>query len=50
LVSTHEHGAYRWIAASTGLVMTLAAAVSLWQRRRTLNNAAKLLGPGSAND
>ena len=32
----------------SGVVMVLLAPVFLWQRRRILNNAAKLLGPGSA--
>jgi len=48
LLSTHEHGAFRWVSATSGVVMVLLAPVFLWQRRRILNNAAKLLGPGSA--
>ena len=45
LLSSHEHGVLRWISATSGVVMVLVAPVLLWQRRRTLNNAAKLLGP-----
>jgi uncharacterized membrane protein HdeD (DUF308 family) len=48
LLSTHEHGVFRWVSATSGVVMVLLAPVFLWQRRRILNNAAKLLGPGSA--
>jgi len=47
LLSTHEHGAFRWISSTSGLVMILLAPVFLWQRRRTLNNAANLIGPAS---
>jgi len=49
LLSTHEHGTFRWMAASTGLVMALTACGYFWQRRRILKNASKLLGSGSAN-
>ncbi len=48
LLSTHEHGAFRWVSATSGVVMVLMAPVFLGQRRRILNNAAALLGPGSA--
>jgi hypothetical protein len=50
LLITHEHGEFRWVAATSGLVMALCAPVILWQRRRTLNNAGKLLGPGSTSN
>ena len=47
LLSTHEHGAFRWISTTSGLVMILLAPAFLWQRRRILNNASKLIGRGS---